>query len=102
MVEDYRRVVQPYWPPGREHVDNGYRDLAWPWPVVDAPAMQLVEHWTRDELLGYAGTWSATVRLMKHAGTAAIEAFATALAATWPDGERRTIAWPLTIKLARR
>ena len=96
-LERFRAVVAPHWPPGREHVDNGYRDLVWPWPAIEAPPLELVEHWTRDELVGYVGTWSATVKLVAAYGTAAIEELASAL----PD---RTYAvhWPLAIVLARR
>jgi SAM-dependent methyltransferase len=103
LVEHYYRdVVGPYWPPGREHVENGYRDLAWPWPAVEAPAIDMVAEWTRDELVGYVTTWSATVKLVDQVGPAPFEAFRTELAAVWPEQERRTVTWPLAIRLARR
>jgi SAM-dependent methyltransferase len=98
----YHDVVGPYWSPERRHVENGYRDLVWPWPAVEAPVLAIAATWTRDELLGYIGTWSATVKLVAREGTAPLATLNDALAATWPDGERRTIRWPLTIKLARR
>jgi SAM-dependent methyltransferase len=98
----YRDVVGPYWPPERRHVENGYRDLALPWPAVEAPRLAMTASWTRDELLGYIGTWSATVKLVAREGTAPLAALDAALAATWPAGEARTIRWPLTIQLARR
>ncbi len=97
----YYREVSPYWPPGRAHVENGYRDLSMPWPAVEAPVLDMTARWTRDELLGYVGTWSATVRLIEHEGLGPVERFGQQLAAGWPEGERRTIRWPLTIKLAR-
>jgi SAM-dependent methyltransferase len=98
----YKDVVGPYWPPGRQHVENGYRDLAWPWPSVDAPAIDMTAEWTRDELVGYVTTWSATVKLVQTAGPSAFEAFQAKLEAVWPDEERRTVKWPLAIRLARR
>jgi SAM-dependent methyltransferase len=98
----YRDVVGPYWPPGREHVENGYRDLAMPWPAVDAPALDMRAEWTRDELLGYVSTWSATVKLVQTVGAAPVEALHDALARVWPDDERRTIRWPLALRFARR
>jgi SAM-dependent methyltransferase len=90
----YRAAIAPYWPRGREHVENGYRDLVWPWPAVDAPSMELVEQWTGEELLGYVTTWSATVKMTAATGTGALEALAL-------PPERRAIRWPLTVKLAR-
>ncbi|MDX2092128.1 MAG: class I SAM-dependent methyltransferase [Kofleriaceae bacterium] len=98
----YHDVVGTYWPPERRHVENGYRDLVWPWPAVQAPALAMTATWSRDELLGYIGTWSATVKLVAREGTAPIAALNDELSASWPDGESRSIRWPLTIKLARR
>ena len=98
----YKHVVGPLWPPGREHVENGYRDLAMPWAPVDAPALDMRAEWTRDELLGYVSTWSATVRLVELQGPGPYEALCDALAAVWPDGERRVVRWPLALRFARR
>ena len=102
MTRYYRDEVGAYWPPGRHHVENGYRDLAWPWPSVAAPAIDMAATWTRDELLGYVATWSATVKLVQIEGPARYQALCDELAAVWPDRERREIRWPLAIRLARR
>lgn len=98
----YRAVVEPYWPPGRVHIDTGYRDLTLPWPAVDAPPIVMTAAWTRDELLGYLQTWSATVKLVEREGREPVIAMCERVAAAWPDGETRTIRWPLAIRLARR
>ena len=92
----------PYWPAGRAHVENGYKDLVLPWPAVDAPPVAMTAQWSRDELVGYLTTWSATVKLVAARGTGALDAVSAALAEVWPDGEPREIRWPLTVKLARR
>lgn len=101
-LADFYREIKPYWPDGRVHVNNGYRDLTLPWPVVDAPAIEMTTTWTRDELAGYVTTWSATARLVAARGDAAVEALRARLAQSWPAHERREVRWPLTIKLARR
>jgi SAM-dependent methyltransferase len=98
----YHDDVGALWPPGREHVENGYRDLVWPWATVEAPPLDMTAEWTREELLAYVATWSATVKLVKTEGPAKYDALGAALVRVWPDGERRTVRWPLTIKLARR
>jgi SAM-dependent methyltransferase len=101
-IERYYRELGPYWPPGRQHVENGYRDLAWPWPSVEAPEIAMTATWTRDELVGYIATWSATVMLVDTCGPARFEELRTRLAGMWPDQESRTVTWPLAIRLARR
>jgi len=101
-IDRYRDAVAAYWPRGREHVDNGYRDLVMPWPAVDAPRIAMTELWTRDELFGYVTTWSSTNRRLAEQGPAELERFHARLGELWPAGERREIRWPLTVKLARR
>jgi len=98
----YHQVAGPYWPRGREHVENGYRDLVMPWAPVEAPPIEMTAAWTRDELVGYVGSWSATARLIEVEGSAQLEALCARLAAVWPDGERRLVRWPLLVRLARR
>jgi len=101
-MDEYRVAVESHWPPGREHVDNGYRDLVFPWPAVRAPSIDMTEQWTRDDVFGYATTWSSTQRMVKAVGAAALDELRDRLASIWPDNEPRTVSWPLTIKLTRR
>ena len=98
----YHDDVGAFWPHGRVHVENGYRDLNLPWPAVEAPPLAMTASWSRDELFGYLTTWSATQKRIEAIGPGALEIVQAALAARWPDGERRELHWPLTIKLARR
>lgn len=102
----YHGAAEPYWPPERRHIENGYRELVMPWPAVEAPVLEpvleMAAEWTRDEVVGYVSTWSATARLVAAEGTGPFDAFRAALAAAWPDGERRLVRWPLTVRLARR
>jgi len=103
VIDHYYKVTTAaYWPKGREHVDNFYRDLVWPWPEVATPAMSMTAQWTREELLGYLGTWSATQRLTAAVGPVPYRDVCDAVAARWPTGERRAVTWPLAIRLARR
>jgi hypothetical protein len=97
----HRDVAGPHWPPGRQHVENGYRDLVMPWPAVPAPPLEMTADWTRDEVVGYVSSWSATARLVELEGPGPFDAFCEALAAAWPGGERRRVRWPLLFRLAR-
>lgn len=94
--------VAPHWPGGRTHVHNRYRDLTFPWPAIEGPAIDLTARWTRDELFGYVTTWSATARLVAVGGGARLERLGRELAECWPGNEPRKIRWPLTLKLTRR
>ncbi len=94
-------IAGPYWPDGRAHINNGYRELVLPWPSLEVPAIEMAVTWTRDEFLGYASSWSATNRLRKARGSAEFDAFCTRIAARWPDGELRRVVWPLILSVSR-
>ncbi len=102
ILARFYRVIAPYWPAGRAHVNSAYRDLTLPWPAVEAPPIEMTARWTRDELVGYLTTWSATAKLVAAEGSAAVDALRAELAAAWPDDAAREVRWALTIKLARR
>jgi SAM-dependent methyltransferase len=106
LVEYHDVTVGPYWPAGREHVENGYRDLHLPWPAVPPEdkiePIAMTVSWTCDQLIGYLSSWSATTKMIAANGPAAYQALCARLAAKWPAGMQLAVEWPLVIKLARR
>ncbi|MEW5769976.1 MAG: class I SAM-dependent methyltransferase [Pseudomonadota bacterium] len=99
----YREVVGPYWPPERRHVENGYRDLPFPFDPIAAPAFAMRAEWPLDQLLGYLRSWSATARYIEARGEDPVEALAATLRPTWGDpATPRGIAWPLALRVGRR
>lgn len=102
-VARYKRLVDDYWPDKRRHVDNRYRELELPWPSVPTFDVTLEAAWTCEELAGYVSSWSATNELRKqHPDSTAFQTLCDELAATWREGERRRVHWPMIMKLARR
>jgi SAM-dependent methyltransferase len=102
LVSDfYWNVAGPYWPPERKHVDNGYRDLPFPFTPIDVPDFSMTDEWSLEQLVGYIGTWSAAARMVKEEGTARIEEFAGRMQELWPGGETRRVEWPLSIHAGR-
>lgn len=98
----YRDTVGPYWPPERRHVENGYRELPFPFPEIAAPPLQMETSWDLAQLLGYFRSWSASGRYHAAHGSDPVAALAQELAPLWGDPEqRRTIAWPLSLRVGR-
>jgi ubiquinone/menaquinone biosynthesis C-methylase UbiE len=98
----YSETVGPYWPPERKLVEEGYRTILFPFAEITAPAFRMETRWTRDQLLGYFGTWSATNRYIKAKGHNPVELLAADLNRVWPDGDSpRQITWPLSLRVGR-
>lgn len=98
----YRHTIGPYWPPERHHVETGYRELPFPFALIDAPALAMRVEWTLPQLLGYLRSWSATARYQSANGIDPTERLAELLMPVWGAlSQVRTINWPLSILAGR-
>jgi ubiquinone/menaquinone biosynthesis C-methylase UbiE len=92
-------IVGPFWPPERKMVGRAYRDLPFPFDEIETPEIQIEVHWSREQLLGYLRTWSATQRFLVASGCDPVDSIAVDLAKDWKDsGAKRRVIWPLTIR----
>lgn len=102
LIEDfYRNVVGPYWPRERRHVEEGYRHLPFPFEPLLPPPLALELRWSLDEVLGYLGTWSAVQRYRDARAGDPLALLATPLRTAW-GVRRRTLTWPLHLRVGRR
>lgn len=97
----YGRVA-PYWPPGRELVDDQYRTLTFPFERIAAPSFEMTALWTRDQLLGYVSSWSAVERCRREEGADPLPELVDDLSEIWPDAdEARDVRWPIHLLAGR-
>ncbi|HXD47779.1 MAG TPA: methyltransferase domain-containing protein [Gemmatimonadaceae bacterium] len=89
------------WPPGRRFVEQHYQAIPFPFERMAAPVLELAREWTVDEVIGYARSWSGTVRYIKRVGVDPVEAIEPALRGVWGRPSRRAITWPLTMLAGR-
>lgn len=98
----YRDVIGPFWPPERALVDSGYSTIDFAFSELPAPRMAIRQSWNLPELLGYVSTWSA-VRAAVDAGRQDLLAsFADDIGGAWGDaGARRSVSWPIALRIGR-
>ena len=84
-------------------VDDGYRSVAFPFREIAPPPFTLERSWTLKELVGYVETWSAGRRYREHTGENAVSAVLPELRAAWGGADiRRTVSWPISMRVGRR
>lgn len=98
LVQGFRRDIAPWWPAQRRHVENGYRELSFPFARRETPAFAIEARWSVDRLLGYLRSGSSVVRFRQSQGVDPVQALESPLREAWgaQDGER-AIRWPLTV-----
>lgn len=98
----YGEILGPFWPPERIHIEQGYRTIPVPFPVLAAPAFEMRADWDLPAFLAYLETWSAVQRFRKKLGKDPFESVLPALERAWGDpGSARTVTWPLILLTAR-
>jgi SAM-dependent methyltransferase len=98
----YEDTVGPYWPPERRHLEEAYRELPFPYPVLTAPAFTMAVDWTATDLLGYLRSWSATAAFIDARGYDPVNALAPVLARAWPAATATiSVRWPLRVTAGR-
>lgn len=103
VLDYYSRVVGPWWPPDRAHIESGYRSIPFPLDEMAVPTFAMSARWNLDALMGYLDTWSATRRYRVARGEDPLLALRPVLAAAWGEGElERDIEWPLFLRVGRR
>ena len=80
-------------------VDNGYRDIAFPFSERHAPAMEIRLHWDLDALMGYLSTWSAVKRAREAGQESLLVRFYDDVRQLWGDPlQVRTFSWPIHLR----
>ncbi len=101
VMQFYRTVVGPYWPPERQLVEDGYSHLTLPGKRLPAPAFAMVKDWRVEDVLGYVGTWSAVKNYRKANGEDPVETLEKPLEAAWGNAMTQKVSWPMQIHLSR-
>lgn len=98
----YHETLRGDWPPERRLVDAGYRTLPFPFPELEAPALEIEERWTLERFLGYLATWSGVSAYRRRTGVDPLAAVEPELSAAWGDPESPVrISWPLAVRAGR-
>lgn len=98
----YHDVIRNYWPAERKWVENGYRDLPFPFTEIPAPEFKLEAHWSLPHFVGYQATWSATKHYIESTGHNPIPELQSQLAPLWGSPETlHKIEWPISLRVGK-
>ncbi len=96
----YSEELEPYWPPERRLVDEGYQTIGFPFEEVDFPSFSFRQHMTVNDFLGYIATWSAIVAVKEADQLALLAGFKQDLQLLWGESEiSRLVTWPINTRI---
>ncbi len=98
----YYDTVGPYWPPERKLVDEGYRDIDFPFTLLDAPEFIMESAMVPEDIEGYLRTWSATRKYQKTLGQDPLPELMAEMLNVWDEPDfPMTVEWPLALRVGR-
>ena len=96
----YHDEVGPYWPRERKQVDDGYRDLGFPFTERETPELKIQRTWELSDFLGYVSTWSAVKRLNTAGAGEILTHFTQDISQLWGDPTRKCqVSWPINMRV---
>lgn len=98
----YHGVLGAYWPPEREHVQQAYRTIPFPWDEIEPPRFALQTDWTLEQAIGYFASGSSVQRYKDtHGGEDPLPVVQRELATVWPAGRTVRLDWPIHLRVGR-
>ncbi len=100
----YHNELQPYWAQERQMVDNNYQEVDFALPRINKiPEFSMSAFWHFEDLIGYLKTWSAVKTQAQITGSNIIDQYFLQLQKAWGNTDnRRTVTWPLVVKIWRK
>ena len=94
----YKKIIGAYWPAERRLVEDGYKNITFPFTKITCPVFSMSAEWSLEELLGYISTWSAVKLYREDKGSSPIDIIINELSKNWGEPSRRhKISWPLSV-----
>jgi ubiquinone/menaquinone biosynthesis C-methylase UbiE len=95
-------VLRHFWLPETRLAVEGYRTIPFPFDEIDTPPFRMTHEWKLEQLIGFLGTWSASLRYRKQTGRQPTDEIRDELAGAWGDPQQeRQVAWDLFMRVGR-
>lgn len=95
--------IEGYWAPQNRILWQGYKDLQFPFSVIDTPDFDLSMKWDLNHLFNYIHSWSATRRCIEKEGDDFLRSAFDEVATIWGKAnESKIVSMPLHILVGRK
>jgi ubiquinone/menaquinone biosynthesis C-methylase UbiE len=98
----YSNIVGPFWEPERKLVEEGYRNVPFPFEEIKTPPFTMEHSWSLNTLLGYLKTWSATQTAFQKLKHDPIQEIKERLEKAWGNPtHQRNVKWELALRVGK-
>lgn len=97
----YTNIIGSYWDPERQHIQNRYQLISFPYRELETPEINNIKLWKYDYLIGYLNTWSAVRHFMVKNNYNPISEIEAELREAWGSPEVRRVIFPIIFRVGR-
>jgi ubiquinone/menaquinone biosynthesis C-methylase UbiE len=102
LIRDfYKKWTGDYWDAERKHVDTHYANVVFDFAPLPGKEFLVQTHLTREQLVGYFSTSSATQNFIKANGYSPLEHIKDDLIHLWPGEDSRPFYFSIVLKLGK-
>lgn len=99
----YRGTLDGYWEKARRLVEEGYRNVSFPFDEIQTPAFEMTAEWTVEQFFGYLSTWSALNTYIRKNRRNPLTEIAPRLESAWQGAREnqgmRTVRWEFALRV---
>jgi ubiquinone/menaquinone biosynthesis C-methylase UbiE len=95
----YRNTLGEYWEKERQHVENQYADVPFPYRNVAKKIFPQTYDWTLSQLCHYLRTWSSVKKFERIHQTDPVLDLKQQLSAIWEEQTPRRVTFPVFVQL---
>jgi len=94
----YYDITHKYWDKERDYVDAQYKTIPFPFQEVQAPDIQIIKHYSLEQLIGYLRTWSGVRHYIKQEKKDPTELVMADLEKAWGPKALLEVRWPVHVR----
>jgi hypothetical protein len=94
FIDFYENTLGSYWEPERKIVENGYRDINFPFEIK-SENFSIDLNWKKTHFIGYLSSWSSVQKYIEQNKEDPLIKFKQKLDKLWEDDEVKKITFPI-------
>lgn len=100
-IANFHDAIEPFWPPERDIVLQGYRTLPFPFQEQPTPQLYMTADWNAEQLMGYLCTWSSVQRFIAQNGATAIAPWVDTIITNAAPSQPFQVQWRIHLRVGQ-